>query len=119
MKQIKTAVILAWLIASGFLLVLLSAPLWMAEGTIVGATHLCRSAYHGAPACSLCGMTRAFLFISRGDFEQASTANHNSVVLFGSLVLNEIIALSYLLKGYRRVIHSPSAEMTGKIQKKP
>jgi hypothetical protein len=51
--------------------------------------------------CALCGMTRAFHLLARGEIGDAYRLNHGAPPLFGLLALNTLFFLSHLMsRGY-------------------
>ena len=83
--DVRRAILISWWIvaAAGALAVL--APLVLPAAWLFGWTPSC-------PGCFLCGMTTAFVFIARGDFAGALSANHGSLFLYAGLALNALAA---------------------------
>lgn len=90
--------LIVWFVISALLLPILSAPFLLPEDWITEASGLCRSRDHGDERCVLCGMTQAFWAISHGNFQQALIHNQGSLMLYGVFLMNEMIALIYLLR---------------------
>jgi hypothetical protein len=68
----------------------------------------CESQRRGEGPCTLCGMTHAFVAISRGRFSEAAGHNPAGVPLYAGLAGNEIIFGVVLLKrAARRRAHPP------------
>ena len=110
----QQAFVIAWLIVSAMLLViLLSAAVAPVDAILrVSATLQLPHGEHGT--CPLCGMTAAFLAISRGQFGAALDANSGSLVLYGMLLANELAAAAWLLSGQaRRTLQAALAGQSG------
>lgn len=89
-QEFRAAVRTAWWIVSAILLAVIAAPYLLPENLILAASNALRGAHGPQETCCLCGMTRAFLAISRGDFSEALRLNGASVALFGFILGNEL-----------------------------
>jgi hypothetical protein len=100
--QLKTAVWAVWLILSGVIFVILCLPFVYSADSIQAMVPACewQAKYH--EACPVCGMTRSFLSISRGEFTQARLTHGLSLYLYSLFVLNEIGAALVLIKRSHR-----------------
>lgn len=103
--QLRTAIVAVWLILSLVGLGVIAAPFLLSEEALLGLGQGLQ-APHDAERCGLCGMTRAFSAISRGEFERARTLNGRAAALFGALAGNVLAAGAYLItwavKGRRK-----------------
>lgn len=89
---------ISWLIVSAILLIVLLAVFILPADTLFWAGSFLRFP-HPDHSCLFCGMTRAFVALSSGNISLSVRFNAGAPWLFGILLINEIIALSYLLKG--------------------
>lgn len=89
---VRRALLLAWLCLSGALLPVLLSPWLLPEATLFELAGRCKTGHAGGRTCPLCGMTRAFLLISRGQLDQAKRLNRASVPLYGGMVANDLLA---------------------------
>lgn len=101
-EQVRKASVLAWLIVTGIIVVILLTPYILPERMILSGAYRCRSPEHTAGRCALCGMTRAFLDISRGNVEKALSYNHSSLLLYSLFVANELFAFLYIGRKIRK-----------------
>jgi hypothetical protein len=95
-RDFQTASGVAWLVISAVVLVILFAPFLLSDSVITSLSPVCESKARGGPACSLCGMTTAFLLISDGRFDEAHQVNRASVPLYSGFILNELFAFLFL-----------------------
>jgi len=95
-RQAGTAFVWAWLVLSGMALLVLLAPLVLPEEALLATSRGLRSHHPGGEPCGLCGLTRAFLAISRGSWQEAIAFNRGSVTLFAILLANGCAAVAYV-----------------------
>lgn len=102
--QLKRASAIAWLIISAVILsVLLATALLPSDSVRSLASRL--SLPHDRP-CPLCGMTTAFLSLSRGRVTRALDANSYSLLLYSLFLANELAALGFVSRlAASRLIH--------------
>lgn len=100
-KTFSTAILIVWGISGIVLLVPLASPYLLSDTEIFAITPVCVSRQLYGESCFLCGMTRGFIEISRGNLEKAREFNVYSVALYGIFAVNEI-ALAVLI-GYRAI----------------
>jgi hypothetical protein len=62
--------------------------------SVSGLLKLC----HPAHVCPLCGMTRAFVSISRGDLAQALEFNQCSIAVYGIFLANEVCVAAFMAR---------------------
>ena len=98
MHQIKTATVAVWVIVSVCVAAILIVTYLPAANEVLEISRRCRSPNHGNLDCPLCGMTRAFLAITRGEFGKALSLNKGSIALYASFVLNEALFAVYLAR---------------------
>jgi hypothetical protein len=92
--ELKKALWRAWLILTGCSLLGVMA-LWIVPQATLLAISATLQAEH--ESCLLCGMTRAFLSLSRGNLQEAIALNALSPVLFCAIIINFIILLCYII----------------------
>lgn len=102
-KEFRQGYFAVWVILSLAAFFILLVPFIFPESTIYSLTPLCESKRLGKGECPLCGMTRAFIEISKGDFSGALISNRFSLALYGIFVINLVIfmvrnAFKYFLR---------------------
>ena len=108
--QARRALIAAWLVASVVLLFALIAPYLVPEQTLFAASEVFAVPHRHGETCALCGMTRAFAAIARGDFAAALIYNRGAVALYGALLANPLAVAAFLLRRmYKRRYHHAGA----------
>ena len=110
----KLAFVIAWLIVSAMLLVLLLSAAVAPVDAILRVSAALQLPHGAHDTCPVCGMTEAFLAISRGQFGAALDANSGSLALYGMLSANELAVAAWLLsrKG-RRTLKAALAGQSG------
>ncbi|MBM4128279.1 MAG: DUF2752 domain-containing protein [Nitrospira sp.] len=101
-QEMRVAITSAWLIVSAVLLFMLIAPHLLSETALLSASTAFRLLHHHQGMCFLCGMTRAFIAISRGRLTEAVALNDWSVTLYGIIVSNELAAALFLFRRIRK-----------------
>jgi len=100
-SQLKPALRIAWCVLSLIILAALIAPFVVPSERLHHLFPPCPSrALFGRP-CPTCGMTTAFIHISRGEFAEASRANRFSLPLYGMFWSNELAALVFFARRLR------------------
>jgi len=107
---VRQASLLAWLIASAALLAVLLAPWLLPEEVLLKAAPVCQARARRGVECPLCGMTRAFVSISKGRLHEATQLNRASVPLYVALAANELAALLVLARQASRIKPRPPAQ---------
>jgi hypothetical protein len=97
-QELRAAVRSAWWMISAILLAVILAPYLFSENSLLAASGALQVSHAPGETCGLCGMTRAFLAISRGDFSEAVRLNGASVILFGIILANELWIAFFLTK---------------------
>ena len=97
-RPLATSLLLAWLALSVAAGGVLLAPLVLPPAALEALTPECqwKAKYHRE--CILCGMTRGFVEIARGEFRAAARHNQGSLPLFLTLLANECLALGFTLR---------------------
>lgn len=101
-QEVRVALTSTWLLVSAALLSVLMAPHLLSESTILSVSGALASPHHGQEPCLLCGMTRAFMAISRGNLAEAVTFHRWSVALYGTLLANQVMAAFFLSSRMRK-----------------
>jgi len=95
-KEQKTAVLIVWSIISIITTSIILFTLFVDEQTVLENSPTCFSMSQFNVECSLCGMTRAFIEISSGNFRDANHLNHGSLIIYMFFLLNSIVFLAYI-----------------------
>ena len=90
-RDIQLALAATWLIVSVITAATALAPWVVEESVLLRLAPTCEAASHGE-ACSLCGMSRAFIAIARGEWTEAHVLNAGSPWLYSVFVLNAAAA---------------------------
>lgn len=98
-KEFRQGFFIVWAVLSLAALFVLIVPFVLPESIIYKIVPLCESKRLGLGQCPLCGMTRAFVEISKGDFTRAFYSNRASVALYFILVLNQLLFLLRYVSG--------------------
>ena len=96
--EVQTACIAVWLIVSTILFLVSSGCFLLPEDTVLSLSNACKLPHDNHESSPLFGMTRAFLEITHWNFRNAIAYNHLSVVLFGSIVVNQFLVVIYSAK---------------------
>ncbi len=96
-RQARSTLTAAWLAASAMLLCTLIALYLVPEKTLFSASEVFKMPHRSGETCALCGMTRAFAAIARGDFAAALIYNRGSVAFYGALLANQLVIAFCLL----------------------
>ncbi|MCU7494873.1 MAG: DUF2752 domain-containing protein [Ignavibacteria bacterium] len=96
-REFRQGLFTAWAVVSFVVLFILLAPVILPESTLLSLTPVCESKRLGLGQCPLCGMTRAFIEISRGNLNVAGSFNRQSVALYILLVLNQLVFLLFVI----------------------
>lgn len=101
-RELIKSIYAVWVIVSAFLLVLLVALLLLPETLLLFISSEVQLPHHNQETCFLCGMTRSFIAISRGKFNEAMVTNSWSTALYLIIVLNELMVFVFLSKRLRK-----------------
>jgi hypothetical protein len=108
MSVVRRALLLAWLLASGALLPVVLAPFVVPAPRLHAVAARCRLEHPGGEPCPLCGMTRAWVSIGEGRWNEARQANAVALPLYLLLSVNELAAALVLIfrrrDAWRRII---------------
>ncbi len=100
--DVKRSFIISWLVISAVIFTMIVCPFVLPERSIYSIAPKCewKTKYH--KECILCGMTTAFIELSRGKINAAERSNRFSLCLYSIFVLNEFLACVYLGRKLRR-----------------
>jgi hypothetical protein len=87
-KELKEPILIVWIIISIITSLIILFPFFTDKQTVLQNTPTCISKSQFNIECSLCGMTRAFVEISNGNFDKAYKLNQGSYYLYISFLLN-------------------------------
>ena len=90
----KRAFSYAWLILSVMAGLVVLAPFVVSAETLSSVAPVCEARARGG-TCFLCGMTRAFLHIGKGEFGDAQVLNAGSLPLYLGICANAVVAAIY------------------------
>jgi hypothetical protein len=96
-KEQKVAILIVWTIISVTTAIIVVFPFFAERQTVLKNSPTCISKSQFNVDCSLCGMTRAFIEISNGNFINAYVLNKGSLFVYSSFVLNFAIFVTYLI----------------------
>ena len=88
-RDLKKSLFFTWVIISVVVLLIQIAPLILQEEFLLSLTPTCELKKIGQE-CFLCGMTKGFIDISKGDFSGAYQVNNFSIYLYLIFCLNII-----------------------------
>jgi len=94
-KEQKWALLIVWSIFSVATTLIILLPFFVDRGTVLQITPTCISKSQFNIECSLCGMTRAFIEISDGNYSKAYDLNGGSILVYISFLLNSTIFIVY------------------------
>ncbi len=89
-KELKLSIEIAWIIYSVVILLILILSVFLPE-TLIKISPVCVSKMYYGEECFMCGMTRAFVEISTGNFSKANSLNNFSLILFSVFILNTLL----------------------------
>lgn len=104
-QQLRTALLIAWLIVSAAIVPVLAAPFVLPPAIIFLLTPRCEWKARYGRECVLCGMTTSFILISEGRLNDAVGRNRGSIPLYAALFWNECMAFGYAWGGMRPRLH--------------
>lgn len=103
-REIKIAMTSVWLIVSAISLLVLVAFYVVPDDALITLSAACQLPHHHHEPCPLCGMTRAFIAITHGDLDQATTCNRWSVALYGVMLANGLLTTIVLVSRIRTML---------------
>ena len=107
-SQVASALLIVWIILSAVALLILALPFLLSPAALFAlAGRLVM--LHDTP-CIMCGMTRSFILIARGDFAQAQASNGLALPLFGFLLVNELLVVAAIANRVWRTVKNTAQE---------
>jgi hypothetical protein len=94
LKDIKKAYISLWVIFSTAIFAIMISMFFLDEGNVYKISSIMQSSHE--ESCVFCGMTRSFVIILKGNFNQGALVNEAAFPLFSLLLLNQLLFISYL-----------------------
>lgn len=95
--ELKVAVFIVWIIISIITTTIILFPFFADKKTVLENTPTCISKSQFNVDCSLCGITRAFIEISNGNFRNAFNLNNGSLFVYLSFIFNSSIFIAYCI----------------------
>jgi hypothetical protein len=100
--QLGSALGAAWAVVSLVFALIVAASAVLPADVAVGIAARCQRPVHAGRSCPLCGMTHAFLAVSRGRWREANAANPGGLPLYAAMLGNQA-ALAAVAFRRRRV----------------
>jgi hypothetical protein len=88
-REVKAGLRISWYVMGALILAILIVPAVVSAERIYAAAPRCEWKTKYGRECFMCGMTTAFVEISRGRPGDAQRSNRGSVPLYSVLVMNE------------------------------
>jgi hypothetical protein len=88
---IGRALLLAWFAVSGVMAMTVAAAIFVPAPLVQRLAPVCEAKARGSE-CVLCGMTKAFLHLGRGEVAEAKRANRGSLALWTVFLGNGVAA---------------------------
>ncbi|MBM3334474.1 DUF2752 domain-containing protein [Candidatus Sumerlaeota bacterium] len=101
--EVRKSFAIAWIVVSAGILVVFFALLLLPPNLMLNLAPHCQLKAQFNRECPMCGMTRAFVMISRGNFSAAVRANRGSLFLWVVFVANEAAILVFFRKHLWRI----------------
>lgn len=95
--MLRPACFLVWTILSLLILVVLISPFVVSRDILFSVSAACQIRNHGHEPCCMCGMTKAFIAITEGNIREAMMHNRRSVLLFGTMLGNELLFAGFFM----------------------
>ncbi len=110
--QLRTALLISWLIVAAVLGSAAAAPFLLSPARIASLTPVCewKARYHRE--CLLCGMTTGFILISQGRFGEAERRNRGSVPLYAAFCANALAAGAVIVRLRRKLVYPFTEELS-------
>lgn len=93
--ELKVAILIVWIIISIITTTIILFPFFADKQTVLENAPTCISKSQFNVDCSLCGMTRAFIEISNGNFRNAYNLNNGSLFVYLSFIFNSSSFITY------------------------
>ena len=89
--ETRKALFITWAVFAVLSVFVIVTPFVVDRQTIINAVPVCASVKKYNRECPLCGMTRAFIYISDGNVQKAVAANKGSVFLYFGFFMNILL----------------------------
>ncbi|NLB48517.1 MAG: DUF2752 domain-containing protein [Erysipelotrichia bacterium] len=96
-KEQREAVYIVWTVITIVSFAVIIFPFFTNNETVLKNSPTCISIGKYNRECCLCGMTRAFIEISNGNFRNAISLNKGSIPLFFIITINAIVYIINLI----------------------
>ena len=96
-REQKVAILIVWTVISVATAIIVIFPFFADRKTVLKSSPTCISKKQFNVECSLCGMVRAFIEISNGNFSNAYDLNKGSLFVYSSFVLNLVTFIAYII----------------------
>lgn len=110
-NDFRIAINAVWIIISLIIITVLILSVKYPE-TLLGIAPVCFSKTFYNSECFMCGMTRAFTEISKGNFSHALKLNYLSLIFYISFAVNIAAFIFYLLKKMKSTIFISKKHLT-------
>ena len=101
--DVKLSLLLVWAVLSTIVLMILVSPFALPQATIFMLSRLCELNHVPHIESPLYGMTRAFLFISKGELSEALRLNRFSIFLYSTFTSNELLIIVWLFTRHIKI----------------
>ncbi|MGE5400494.1 MAG: DUF2752 domain-containing protein [Ignavibacteriales bacterium] len=88
---VKRSFLVVWIIISSVIFLVLMSPFLLEDEAIYRIAPRCESRVKYNRECVMCGMTTAFIQISRGNLKKASENNRAGIYLYSLFAANNLI----------------------------
>ena len=95
-EKLPFSLFVVWIIISAVVLVILVIPFALSADSVHAIAPECEWKQKYGKECPLCGMTTSFIYISKGNFQQAHLSNSFSGYLYLLFVINEFVMVCVL-----------------------
>lgn len=96
MKMWKKAGVYVWIFYSALAFTVLLLTALLPDDLVYKTTPQCYSVKQFRKECFMCGSTRGFVAMGNGNILKAWASNRLSVLLYITIILNSIVAITYL-----------------------
>lgn len=103
-KDLREAIKIVWILYSALILIVILLTIFSPE-TLYKISPVCYSISMFGTECFMCGMTRAFIEISGGNFSNAYDLNRLSLFLFSASLINSAILILYFFTKFKAILN--------------
>jgi len=94
-RDLKKALVISWIIITSIIFILIISPFLFKGDVLLSISPLCESQTILGQECFLCGMSKSFISISKGNFYQAYRLNNFGIYLYLIFCLNVLSLLLF------------------------